>query len=124
VQETELAAAALAANDAFYRAFNQKDMAAMERVWVSTPDITCIHPGWNLLRGRDAVMESWRNILANPEQPRLVSGGASVILAGDLALVLCRELVGGAPLAATNVFIREDGDWRLLHHHSGPVSAV
>jgi len=38
--------------------------------------------------------------------------------------VICRELVGGSPLAATNVFVREDGAWRLLHHQSGPVAAV
>ena len=56
------------------------------------------------------------------EQQRIVSGGASVTLLGDTALVLCRELVGGAALIATNLFVREDGDWRLLHHHSGPVS--
>jgi hypothetical protein len=83
--------------------------------------VTCIHPGWGALHGRTAVLESWHAILANPEQPRIVAGGAEVRLLGDLALVLCRELVGGNPLAATNLFVREAGGWKLLHHHSGPV---
>ena len=118
------AEAVLAANEAFYRAFNQKDTAAMDEVWARSIEVGCIHPGWNVLRGRDAVLESWRGILSNPAQPRIVSGGATVTFVGEVAMVLCRELVAGAPLAATNVFVMEDGAWRLVHHHSGPVSLV
>ncbi len=114
----------LAANDAFYRAFNDRDIEAMDALWALAPEIWCIHPGWNLLSGRDAVMESWRAILANPEQPRIVAGGASVFTREDVAVVTCRELVAGAGLAATNVFVREDGAWRMMHHHSGPVAQV
>ena len=74
----------------------------MADLWAKSPEVSCLHPGWNLLRGDD-VMESWRRILSNPDQLRIVSGGAALI--------------------ATNLFVHEDGDWRLLHHHSGPVSA-
>jgi ketosteroid isomerase-like protein len=121
VTGSDAAEAVLEANDAFYRAFNEKSLPAMEAVWASSEDVTCIHPGWNLLRGHSMVMESWKAILSNPNQPRVLSGGATVNLAGDVALVICRELVGGIPLAATNVFTLEEGAWRLLHHHSGPV---
>jgi ketosteroid isomerase-like protein len=69
-------------------------------------------------------MESWRGILSNPAQPKMVSGGASVTLFGAVALVSCRELVAGSPLIATNVFRHEDGRWRLVHHHSGLVQMV
>ena len=41
---------------------------------------------------------------------------------GNVAYVLCRELVVGSPLAATNVFALEDGEWRMIHHHSSPVA--
>ena len=116
--------AVLAANEAFYRAFNQKDAEAMDEVWARSIEVGCIHPGWNVLRGRKAVLESWRGILSNPAQPKIVSGGATVTFVGEVAMVLCRELVAGAPLAATNVFVLEDGAWRLVHHHSGPVSLV
>jgi hypothetical protein len=67
------------------------------------------------------VLGSWQNILRNPDQPRIVSGGAGLTLFEGLAIVLCRELVAGSPLVATNVFVLEDGAWRLIHHHSGPV---
>jgi ketosteroid isomerase-like protein len=117
----DLEAAALAANEAFYDAFNQKDPALMDAVWADSPDVTCIHPGWNVLSGRDAVLESWRNILTNPAQPRIVTGGGTASINGQLAIVVCRELVGGSPLVATNVFVLEGEAWKLLHHHSGPV---
>ncbi len=113
--------AALAANEAFYRAFNQKDVAAMDDVWSASPDVTCVHPGWNVLQGREAVLESWHNILGNPNQTRIVTGGATVSLHGTMALVICRELVGGSPLVASNVFALEGEAWKLVHHHSGPV---
>lgn len=115
--------AALAANDAFYEAFVARDIAAMESLWARKHTVSCIHPGWNVLSGREAVLQSWRGILANPDQPRIVSGGASVHLLGDTAIVTCRELVSGSPLVATNIFIREGSAWRLLLHHSSPVMA-
>jgi hypothetical protein len=113
---------ALEANEAFYRAFNQKDTEAMDTIWSRRDDVTCVHPGWNLLASREEVIASWNAILNNPAQARIVVGGAGVTLLGHVALVLCRELVGGMPLLATNLFVREDSEWKLVHHQSGPVS--
>jgi ketosteroid isomerase-like protein len=117
-------AAVLQANEAFYAAFNHKDPEAMDTVWAQRDDVVCVHPGWNVLRGREPVIESWRGILTNPMQTRIVVGGAIATVLGNVAVVICRELVGGSPLAATNVFVREAGAWRLLHHQSGPVAAM
>src|SRR5438046_279724 len=80
------------ANAAFYAAFNAKDPNAMDGVWARDAQVTCIHPGWNVLTGRERVMESWRAILDNPNQPRIVAGGAEVEFFGDCAVVTCREL--------------------------------
>ena len=116
--------AVLAANEAFYRAFNQKDVEAMEAIWATSAPVFCIHPGWNILSGREPVVESWRRILTNDAQPKLLTGGATATVVGDLAFVICREFVAGTPLAATNVFVLEDGSWKIVHHHSGPVAMV
>ena len=114
--------AVLAANERFYQAFNLKDAEAMAAVWTEQEPVTCVHPGWNVLEGRDAVLESWRSILTNPNQPRIVSGGATATLYGDVAIVLCRELVAGSPLVATNVFVHEGRVWKMVHHQAGPTS--
>jgi ketosteroid isomerase-like protein len=113
----------LAINEAFYNAFNHHDTELMARLWANSDDVTCIHPGWNVLQGREDVLNSWRRILENPNQARVVTGGASVVFLDDVAIVICRELVAGSPLIATNIFINEDGDWKIVHHQSGPVMA-
>lgn len=114
----------LAANQAFYDAFARRDPGAMDQLWSRRHPVACIHPGWNVLRTRDEVMASWDAIITNRNQSRIVSGGAEAMLFGDTAVVICREFVAGAPLLATNVFVNEDGRWRIVHHHSGPVAVV
>ncbi|HCV00301.1 MAG: DUF4440 domain-containing protein [Dehalococcoidia bacterium] len=120
-EQTQAEQEALVANEAFYRALSSADTGAIENLWSFTTPVTCLHPGWTLLVGREAVLESWNTILANPNQPRIVGGGASVNVLGQTAVVLCREVVSGSTLYATNIFVLEDGKWRMTHHHSGPV---
>ena len=115
---------ALEANERFYSLFASRDVDGMERLWAEGVAVSCIHPGWMPLLGREAVLASWRSILNNPTQPRVVAGGATVTIVGDVAVVLCRELVSGSPLVATNVFVREGGAWRLMHHQGGPVAVA
>src|SRR3954447_22789955 len=79
---------ALAANESFYRAFNQKDTAAMSARWSETVEGGCVHPGWNVLTGREPVLESWVRILSNPDQPRIMTGGATATILGDVAVVV------------------------------------
>lgn len=121
VGQTQAEQEALVANESFYRALSSADTGAMEKIWSLTAPVTCLHPGWTLLSGREAVLESWRTIIGNPNQPRIVGGGASVNVLGQTAVVLCREIVSGSALYATNIFVFEDGEWRMTHHHSGPV---
>jgi ketosteroid isomerase-like protein len=112
-------AAALFANDAFYLAFQTSDADAMERVWARRDNVICLHPGWPPLIGRQMVIQSWRGILGNTDQPPVSVHAAHVELHGDTAIVICYETVAGHTLIATNVFVREDGQWRMVHHQSG-----
>ncbi len=110
----------LFANEAFYHVFRSRDVAAMEALWARRAPITCVHPGWHALNTREAVMESWDGILSNPKAPKVDCRGARAHLLGELGVVLCYEIIGGSVLTATNIFLREDGAWRLVHHHAGP----
>jgi hypothetical protein len=49
----------LAANGAFYRAFEKKDIEAMSAVWSQGTGSVCIHPGRNALRGWKEIRSSW-----------------------------------------------------------------
>ena len=113
--------AVLAAQSAFYAAFNGRDLKGMEALWARHTPVSCVHPGWNLLSGREAVLESWQAILQNPSQPRVVDAAERTQVLGEVALVVGRELVAGSPIAATNVFVREEGAWKILHHHASAV---
>ncbi len=117
--------AVLAANALFYAAFSRRDLPAMEALWARAEPVTCIHPGWNALIGRDEVLQSWRAILGNPASPSVEASGESAHVAGEVAWVLCTESApdGEVQLVATNVFRREDdGQWRLCHHQAGMLA--
>jgi ketosteroid isomerase-like protein len=116
-------AAILAANAAYYRAFATADFAAMSRVWADDI-VSCVHPGWPALIGRQAILESYREILRNPNQERIEPRNETVMISGDEARVLCVEFVGGSALATTNLFRRVNGVWRMTHHQAGPVAAL
>jgi SnoaL-like protein len=114
--------AVLFANEAFYRAFATRDLAAMEEVWARHCPIACIHPGWAPLQGRPDVMGSWQRILGNPGSPAIACHGARATVFGDSALVVCFESVPGGFLVASNLFVRQGAVWKLVHHQAGPTN--
>ena len=114
--------AILAANAAYYRAFSAGDFAAMSRIWADD-GVSCVHPGWSALVGRTAVLESYRNILMSPGRVSIVHRDDTAIVTGDEGRVVCIEVVeGSALLAATNVFRRVGGAWRMVHHQASPIA--
>ncbi|MGH6969203.1 MAG: nuclear transport factor 2 family protein [Stellaceae bacterium] len=112
--------AVLAANLEFYRAFGCGDYTGMEAVWARRATVLCLHPGWAAVEGREAVMESWRHVLGDPDF-RILCHDERAHLYGELAIVLCEEELSGGLLAATNVFIREDSTWRMIHHQASAI---
>jgi ketosteroid isomerase-like protein len=125
-------AAALAANTEFYAAFEAADLDRMHAVWDDDEDVTCVHPGWQLLRGRGRVMRSWALIFANTPYIQFFLTDVRADIEGDIAIVTCTESIltsigddsGDASVASTNVFRRREGSWRLWVHHGSPVAAT
>ncbi len=108
------------ANEAFYLAFESKDVEAMAHLWSEDHDVVCLHPGWPALIGRERVMESWRSILSNPRQGQVSFYGASChALNDDTVAVICYELAGDSVMVATNVFVEEDNRLRMVVHQAG-----
>jgi ketosteroid isomerase-like protein len=112
----------LAANEAFYDAFTGGDLDALDALWAERAPVACIHPGWDALYGREEVMESWRAILGGDHAPDVMCLNPTAHVLGDAAVVICSESINDNNLIATNVFVREDGRWKICHHQAGPVS--
>jgi hypothetical protein len=120
------AAAILRANEAFYRYFSIGDYTSMARLWAKRAPVTCLHPGLPTLIGRESVLESWQEIIAQNAPLSLVCHHARVEVYGECAVVTCYEGNGEQPahLAATNVFVREDDEWKMVHHQAGPLAGA
>lgn len=119
-----------AVNAMLYTAFEDADVERMDAVWDDAdPDaVVCVHPGWPALRGRTQVLRSWSAVMARTEYVQVVLSDLHVSVEGDTAVVTCTENVltsvaemHGGSIAATNVFRRRPGGWRLQVHHGSPV---
>ena len=117
--------AVLAANESFYDLFAKGDLAGLAELWAERDGVAVLHPGWPPVYGRGPVLESWRRIIEGPSPPAVSCGEARAFLLGDAgAFVICREHLDGGDLIATNLFVREAEEWRLVHHQAGPVPAL
>jgi hypothetical protein len=123
-KRTDAEAGIVRANDSFYRAFTEGSYRAMAELWARSAAVACVHPGAPAIVGRESVLDSWRMILREAPSLPMRCDGVIVNLLGEVAVVTCYEANGDHPahLAATNVFVLEDGSWRMVHHQAGPLS--
>jgi ketosteroid isomerase-like protein len=114
------------ANGRFYQALERLDLHAMERVWLTEDWVKCIHPGWEMITGWPDIRRSWAVIFENTRALRIILTEVSVEVIGDVAWLTCVENITayhdeGMMLGlaqATNIFLRRNGGWFLVHHHA------
>ena len=119
----------LAANQAFYRAFEKKDMEAMSTVWSQGTGSLCIHPGRKALCGWKEIRSSWEAIFKNTKYIEIETEIITIEIRSHLAYVILGEnllqVSGGrriqAQSMATNIFEQMAGKWYLVHHHGSPL---
>jgi ketosteroid isomerase-like protein len=118
------------ANESFYRAFESLDINEMQKIWSRESAVQCGHPGWRILRGWDAVMESWRRIFENTPAIRFLLTHVSIEMRGNMAWVTLyenlRSSVEGQEVSAivlsTNIFEKGADGWRMILHHGSSVA--
>ena len=124
--------AVAAANLGFYRALEARNLRAMESVWLQEESATCVHPGWHRLEGWTEIARSWENIFLNSRPWTVSCEAIRIAVAGDFACVTCVEVIlpfgadedeDAARMQATNVFVRANGQWRMVHHHASASPA-
>ena len=117
--------AVTAANLRFYEAFGSLAIEDMDKVWENSDRVLCIHPGWRALVGWEEVRKSWEGIFYNTTLMHFNLTETQVVVHGDSAWVTCVEnitsVVDGSAsnfgVQATNVFVRDDDGWVIVHHH-------
>lgn len=128
---TEIFATPQDAEQAFYKAFEQADLAAMMSVWAEEEDIVCVHPGGARHTGVVEVRESWRQILAQGPGLRFHLVGNRVFSGRMISIHSVYEHVTVAgesrpanPVLATNIYLLTDRGWRMLMHHASPLATA
>ncbi len=116
------AAEVIFTNERFYQAFGTGDFEGMERLWAKEIAVSCIHPGHSPLTQRKDIIESWHLILQGGSAVGLQCKAPEVMLHGDIAWVICYEFLEGGYLIATNLFVQQNGEWKIIHHQAGPTS--
>ncbi|MEC4986258.1 MAG: nuclear transport factor 2 family protein [Oscillatoria sp. PMC 1068.18] len=119
----------LAANTAFYRAFEKKDLQAMSIVWSSGTGSLCIHPGGKIIQGWNDIHTSWEKIFQATQYLEIETEVISVEVNGDLGYVVLQENVLQmsrgrrlqAKSIATNIFAKMAQKWYMVHHHASPL---
>jgi ketosteroid isomerase-like protein len=120
------------ANAAFYRAIESLDIERMDEVWAHESWVRCVHPGWEMISGWRRVRESWARIFEDGQRMRISPSALTVNTEGDFAWVTCMENItvfeetsfDSVQAVATNLFIRRQGRWLMVHHHASPVPMI
>src|SRR3990172_2579452 len=106
----------LEANQNFYSALQNLSLAEMDAAWLPEDWVRCVHPGWDLLEGWEAVRESWQHIFENTQFMRIVVGLQFLRVENSMAWVCCTERISsaaqgrfdGAYVQTTNIFERRN----------------
>ena len=118
-------AAVVAANQAFYAAHEGRDLVAMQAVWEHSDRAVCIHPGWPVLRTWPLIERSWASIFGGSGRNQFILTNQVIGIEGDLAWVTLEENLvdtgATGTVAATNMFARTGGEWRMIIHHGSPI---
>jgi len=116
------------AEAAFYEALESADLEAMMQVWAEDEEIVCVHPGGPRLAGFEQVRGSWAQILGSGQRLKVQVTHQVVLSSMMLAIHSVHEniTVEGesrqrAAVAATNVYLRTGGGWRMILHHGSPT---
>jgi hypothetical protein len=126
----------LQVNSAFYKAFSDKDIQEMERVWLKDRSCICIHPSFQPLSGIRDVMHTWKRMFESsagsfqrtwmePRDIRLTVKATTAVVTCE-EHVFARLFVRGKrrkselvnKLMATNIFRKVGGKWYMTYHHS------
>ena len=119
----------LEVNERFYKALGTRNLQLMDTVWVRESRAGCVHPGWIMLKGWDALRQSWENVFDPRDKLDVELANVTVEVRGNVAWVTCiQKLIytSRIPVSvnisqSTNIFERRDSGWLMVLHHASPI---
>jgi uncharacterized protein (TIGR02246 family) len=119
----------LEVNERFYQALGTRDLDLMGTVFVHDERAGCTHPGWLMLRGWEAIRQSWENVFDPEDQLQIKLHNVTVDITGDAACVTCiqeltyirRDPVMMNVSVSTNIFEKTESGWLMVIHHASPI---
>lgn len=123
------------ASDQFYSALNQMlngDASKMTEVWSHGDGVTTMHPIGGRELGWAQVERPWIELAKLASNGRAEMVDKVVEVSGDMGYEVGTErgsvTLAGQVLAidhrCTNVYRREAGTWKIVHHHSDVAPAM
>ncbi len=103
---------------------------AMSDAWHHTENVTSRHPidEWSV--GWDLVRTTWEiaSTVGRPDRGGGALLGMQTHIYGDVAYVTTSYQIapswGGDKIMCTNVLLKKDGAWKIIHHHADPSPAM
>jgi uncharacterized protein (TIGR02246 family) len=117
------------ASKQFYVALNSMangDAGPMADIWSQDADGTTMHPIGGRQVGWDQVGDSWQQVAKIASEGRVTLRDQLIRVVGDAAYELGTEHVVmtlaehsvRAEVRVTNIYRREGGAWKIVHHHA------
>jgi ketosteroid isomerase-like protein len=116
------------ASKAFYAALNRMlagDASSLTDIWVHSAEATTMHPIGERQVGWDKIRESFERVARSSTGGYVAATDQLFRVHGDTAYEVGVEhaefSVGGTKLTVnsrfTNIYYRESGRWKVIHHH-------
>ncbi len=112
------------ANQAFYRALEDRDIGAIARIWFNDDSVRCTQPNGVLLRGWEEVRRGFEQLFSSDRPHRIELSQVYAEESDALAYVSLVEKVAMPQSSrprrehsATNLYRNVRGQWLLTNHH-------
>jgi len=116
----------------FYTALNSMvngNPGPLMEIWAHDSSVSTMHPVGGRQVGWDDVRKTWEQVAQVSSDGKVELQDQVIHVAGDVAYEIgieqARFKVGGTPAAGkvrvTNIYHREAGGWKIIHHHTDPA---
>lgn len=116
------------ADSKFFGALQTLNVDAIMACWSESDDVTIIFPGIDAAKGRQDVRVAIETITYHTSKLKAVINPVTAMRHGDMGWTFLsgtlvtthRDETLSIEVYITNIFRRESGEWKIIHHHATP----